>query len=274
MMLGKEEQARRSHCIALDMEDVYAAFRLAKATSEFVDYFKINRAFLQAANVGFPLIERLHEINPKKGGNVIIDLKWDDSPGTVYGYSKDVSRMHGVGMFTIHIPREDSGGEKMCHAALRGAEEATKEYKGQRVGEDGIYNKGRPKVIGITELTTSTRPDYIEAVMKKAEQAVSWGLDGIVAAGEMAGELQTGFGSKLLYLFPGMRLDGMVRNEQVHTYSPKEIMKEFRDAGGDPDNIILIAGRAVTQHRDKSERGYDFIRERAYGVVKEIASEP
>ena len=109
MLLGKEGQARRNLCIALDVEDVHDALKLAKATSEFVGYFKINRVFLQAADAGFSLISRLEEIKPKEEGSVIVDLKWHDSPGTVHGYSKDVSRMFGVSMFTIHIE-----GERKC----------------------------------------------------------------------------------------------------------------------------------------------------------------
>jgi len=271
MMLGKEELAKENLCIALDTENPERALKLWQATAFSASYSKVNRVYIQAANAGFPLIERLEEISPSRDGSVIVDLKWHDSPGTVHGYSKDVSRMHGVGMFTIHIPREDSGGEEMCHAALRGAEDATKEYGGRRVGESGIYTKKRPKVIGITELTTSTRPDYSEAVMRKAEQAVSWGLDGIVAAGKMARELQKGFGSELLYLFPGMEFEGIAGSEQVHTYSPKEITREFIDAGGDPGNFILIAGRAVTKLRE-GEANYVFVRKRTHGVVKEIAS--
>ena len=267
-MLGKEGQARKNHCIALDAEDVHDALKLAKKTSDLVGYFKVNRVFLQGADAGFSLISRLEEIKPDEEGSVIVDLKWYDSPGTVYGYAKDISRMLGVAMFTIHI----EGGEEMCHAALQGAEDATKEYRGRRVGENGIYAKRRPRVIGITELTTSNAENYRELVMKKAEQAVSWGLDGVVAAGEMAGQLQREFGSKLISLYPGMEFEGMAGSEQVHTYSPKELTREFIDAGGDPNNFILIAGRAVTQPRDKRERGYDFVRERAYGVVKEIAS--
>lgn len=101
MLLGKEGQARRNLCISLDVEDVYTALRLARATSEFADYFKINRVFLQAADAGFPLIARLNEIKPKEEGSVIVDLKWYDSAGTVYGYSRDVSIMLGISMFTI-----------------------------------------------------------------------------------------------------------------------------------------------------------------------------
>lgn len=151
----------------------------------------------------------------------------------------------------------------MCHAALRGAEDATKNLR--RVGENGIYKQKRPRVIGITELTTSNKKNYNELVMERAEQAVNWGLDGIVAAGEMAGELQREFGSKLLYLFPGMKFNSIAGSGQVHTYSPREVIRDCKDA-------ILISGRAITQHRDKEE-GYDFVRERAYGVIKEIASE-
>jgi len=260
MMLGKRGQAKRNHCISLDVEDVYTALKLAKATSEFADYIKINRVFLQAADAGFPLIARLHEIKPKEEGSVIVDLKWYDSAGTVYGYSKDVSKMLGVSMFTIHI----SGGEEMCHAALKGAEDATKNLR--RVGEDGIYKQRRPRVIGITELTTSDKENYNELVIERAEQAVSWGLDGIVAAGEMAGELQMEFGSKLIYLFPGMRFNEMAGSGQIHTYSPREVIRDCKDA-------ILISGRAITQPRGKNERGYDFVRKRAHGVIKEIASE-
>ena len=79
----------------------------------------------------------IKEVSARKG-NVFLDLKFHDTPETVFNYAKAVS-IPGISFFNVHI----AGGEEMCKRAMEGV------YEG--AGERGIE---RPKVIGVTELTS------------------------------------------------------------------------------------------------------------------------
>ena len=259
MQLTEEEmQAIDKQCISLDFvedlhgrPDVHRNLDLAEATSDFAGFYKTNFTFVQAANSALPLTARLYEIKPKEDGCVFLDLKLYDSPPTVYRYAKIISSMIGISMFTVHI----DGGEAMCREAIRGAEEATKALR--RVGKNDFYNQPRPRVIGVTELTTSNFPGYNNSVMRKAELARKWGLDGITAPGTLVEKLVKGFGADWFYIFPGMKFKGVGGEKQMHTYSPEEIARVCT-------NYLLISGSAVSRSPNPGET--------AYGILKVIAA--
>src|SRR3990172_3829981 len=118
-LTAKEQEATRYLCAALDTETPYEAEDLLKEVSGLVAYSKVNSVFTQASAYGFPVVARLHEINPRRDGGVILDTKTHDTPSSTYHTIKGLSKILGVSMITVHT----AGGEEMCRMAVRGAED-------------------------------------------------------------------------------------------------------------------------------------------------------
>src|SRR3989344_1341283 len=242
----REKLATEQLCLALNVRDPFKAESLANDLVDFFGYFKLTSVLISSGVFGLPLIERLNALKPGKDGAIFLDLKWHDTPDQVYEYAYNASRYRGVSMFTVHV----CGGEKMCKRAVEGAEDATMRL----IREEGFsYMKKRPKVIGVTELTTTNLENFEDSVMRKAEEAKRWGLEGITAPGTMAGRLQREFGSDFLYVFPGMEWKGIKSKSQIHTYSPEKILKEC-------ENFLLVAGSAVIRSEDKVKTAYEIIK--------------
>ncbi|MFH1801790.1 MAG: orotidine 5'-phosphate decarboxylase / HUMPS family protein [archaeon] len=151
----KEQEARRRVCLALDVPTVAEAIALAGELSDYVGMCKIGKELHTAAcNKGTPIVK---EIFDRKGA-VFLDLKFHDTPNTVYGAAK-ASAVPGVSFFNIHV---GESGENMCKKAVEGA------YEGAQV--IGIE---RPKVIGVTVLTSISDDD-----LKK--EGIDFGYDNLV----------------------------------------------------------------------------------------------
>ena len=163
-------------------------------------------------------------------------------------------------MLTVHI----AGGEAMCKKALEAAENVTGV---KRVGENGFYTLERPKILGVTVLSSLDDSDlraqglgigYEDLVMRNTELAREWGLDGVICTVNMVGKLENIFGSDFIYLLPGMEWEGMRGEEQKHPYSPREGMRACK-------NPLLVGGSAIT--KAKSEKAA------VYGILKDMAKE-
>jgi orotidine-5'-phosphate decarboxylase len=189
----KEKEMRKRICLALDVPTVKKGLDLVAELSYFVGTFKINNLHHAAAREKIDIIEEIRN----RGGSVFLDLKYHDTPQTVYNYGRD-SAVPGVYVFNIHIE-----GEAMCKKAIEGA-------------RDGAEERGiqRPKVIGVTALTSLDDDDlavqglgikYNNLVLKRTELAKKWGLDGVVCAASKAGDLEKRFGSDFTYVTPGIK---------------------------------------------------------------------
>ena len=230
----KIHAARSRVCLALDVPAVNTALELVAELSEYVGTFKVGKQLHTAAgNEGLNIIQEIHN----RGGNVFLDLKFHDTPNTVYEASR-ASTVPGVFIFNVHV----AGGEAMCRKALEGAREAAV-----------VRDIKSPKVIGVTVLTSLGDEDlaaqnlgipYDDLVMRRTELAVEWGLDGIVCPANKAGELEKRFGSKLLYVTPGIAWAGKHGAGQKQLYTPDLAVK-------DCSNSILVLGSAITKAEEK-----------------------
>ncbi len=135
----KEQEAKGRVCLALDVPTVKEGLDLVSELSPYAGTFKINSLYNAAINEGKNMIEEIR----KRNGSVFLDLKFHDTPNTVYGFSRD-SAVPGVYVFNIHV----AGGEEMCKKAVEGA------YEGAQI--NGV---ARPKVIGVTVLTSLANSD-------------------------------------------------------------------------------------------------------------------
>ncbi|MGD9275635.1 MAG: orotidine-5'-phosphate decarboxylase [Candidatus Pacearchaeota archaeon] len=225
----KEEQARKRVCLALDVPTTSEALSLAGELSDLVGMCKIGKELhTSACNEGVPIVREIYN----KKGSSFLDLKYHDTPNTVYGAAK-ASAVPGVSFFNIHL---GESGEPMCEKALEGA------YKGAQ--ERGIE---RPGVIGVTVLTSIDDSDlkkegintrYDELVERRTELARRWGLDGVVCPASKAGGLEK-MGYDFKKVTPGIKWAGVQRKGQKQLYTPDLAVQ-------DCSNSILIIGGAIT----------------------------
>ncbi|MDO4669929.1 MAG: orotidine-5'-phosphate decarboxylase [Aerococcus sp.] len=176
---------------------------------------------------GPALIEKLSA----KGFPIFLDLKCHDIPNTVYLALKQLSQ-YPVDMVTVHC----LGGQKMMEAAVAGANE-------------GPY---RPKVMGITQLTSTSKAmlneemaisgDVITSVISLAQLAKKSGLDGVVSSVLETRAIKQATAPDFLNLTPGIRLEKAKNDDQTRIATPAEA----REAGSD----YLVVGRPITQAKD------------------------
>jgi len=242
----KEQEARKRVCLALDVPTVEGAIHLAHELSDYFEMFKIGKQIhTSAGNKGINIVKEIYEV----GGDIFLDLKFHDTPNTVYQASFQCG-FPGIGMFNIHV----AGGEEMCKKAVKGAWE-------------GIYSAEakRPKVIGVTVLTSLDDSDlevqklgikYDDLVRKRTELAREWGLDGIVCPANKAGDLEKEFGSDFIYVTPGIKYAGKQGTGQKQLYTPAKAVQDCTSS-------ILVIGSAITNAEDKKETAYEVLQDMA-----------
>lgn len=239
----KEKKARKRNCLALDnLESVYQGIELSKEQSPFFGIVKVGKELNQiAVNEGVNIIRAIYE----QGTEVFLDLKLHDTPNTVFRAAYQCS-VPGVRMFNAHI----SGAESMCKKAIEGS------YKGAE-----YFRTERPKVIGVTELTSLNDDDlkvqrldikYNDLVRRRTELAKKWGLDGVICPARIAGSLEKEFGSDFLYVTPGIEWKGKKGEGQKQLYTPDMAIR-------DCSNSILVIGSAVTGAENRRETAYEIL---------------
>ena len=237
-----EIKAKERICLALDVPTVKDALKLADELKDFIGYFKIGKELhTSACNEGIPIIQTIHEM----GAKVFLDLKYHDTPNTVYKDSK-ASTVPGVAFFNIHI----AGGEDMCKKAVLGAHERAKEL-----------NISPPKIIGVTVLTSLDDEDlneqnlgitYENLVIQRAKLAEKWGLDGIVCPANKAKEIQVKLGVDYLFVTPGIKWEGKHGTGQKQLYTPDRAVQDCK-------NSILVIGSAITKRQNRRNITLDII---------------
>ena len=238
----KEREARERVCLALDVPSVGQGLDLASELSDFVGSVKVNSLYNVATHEGVDIIKEIRE----RGTETFLDLKYHDTPNTVFNYARD-SSIPGVGIFNVHI----GGGEEMCKRAMDGARE-------------GAESRGieRPRVVGVTVLTSLSDEDlreqgleitYRDLVKRRAELAKEWGLDGIVCGANVAGDMEEEFGSDFLYVTPGLKWAGKSGKGQKQLYTPDKAVR-------DCSSSVLVIGSALRNSEDRRGTAYDILK--------------
>ena len=228
--------------IALDVPGHKQAVALAEklsaglAANASAIWFKVGMELYTAA--GPAVVEALKAL----GFSVFLDLKYHDIPNTVAGAMRAAARL-GVDMANIHI----CGGEAMTRAAVAGARE----------GADMAGRKA-PLILGVTVLTSLAPKDLAVTglpadlynsgldesaqlaalAMLRANQAKTWGLDGVVCSGHEAANIKQACGRGFICLTPGIRPRSGEVNDQSRIMTPSEAVA----AGSD----FLVVGRPIT----------------------------
>jgi orotidine-5'-phosphate decarboxylase len=207
--------------LALDMDDLVVALRLARELEPWFGVAKVGLELFSAA--GPDAIASLTEL----GYDVFLDLKLHDIPTTVEKSARVIGAL-GVSYLTIHA----MGGPVMLRAGVEGFLE-------------GALAAGfeRPVALAVTVLTSDNdAPAHI--LPKRIGLAIEAGAGGVICAGtdvplvrELAPRLKT--------VVPGTRPAGAPTHDQARVTTPADAIA----AGAD----LLVIGRVVTHANDPAE---------------------
>lgn len=211
---GLPPELRARMALALDVDDLVQALRLARQLSPWFGVVKVGLELFTAAGpdaVGTML---------DNGFDVFLDMKLHDIPSTV-GKAAAVCGALGAGYLTMHA----SGGGAMLSAGVQGFEE-------------GARNAGLPQPVSvaITVLTSDAdAPPHI--VPNRLRLAVESGCRAIVCSGPDLKNVRE-LSPRTQRIVPGIRAIGAERHDQPLAVTPAEALREGAD--------LLVIGRAVT----------------------------
>ena len=169
--------------VALDVPDLGSAQALVERLGDSVSFYKIG---LELATTGdyFRLLEWLLQRNKR----VFADLKLYDIPATVGAAVRQMSRS-GASFLTVHGDRA--------------------------IMEAAAANKGETlRILAVTVLTSLGPEDLARGgigldvatlALRRAEDAIASGCDGVIASPLEARELRNRLGPKALIVTPGIR---------------------------------------------------------------------
>ncbi len=202
--------------LALDMDDLVAATRLARILSGHFSVAKVGLELYSAA--GPEAVGAVMDL----GYEVFCDLKLHDIPNTVNRCARVLGEL-GVKFLTLHA----AGGREMLGAGAGGLAEGS---------------AGSARALAVTVLTSDpAQAQTADVVARRMELAARSGCGGVVcAAPDLIPTRHVAPG--LLRVVPGIRLPGDPSNDQRRVATPAEAL----NAGAG----LLVVGRSVTSSED------------------------
>lgn len=226
--------AERILC-ALDTKSADDAQSLARQLKGVIGGIKLGLEFFTAAGPdGFAEVA-------DAGLPIFLDLKFHDIPNTV---AQAVASVVPLGPFMLNV--HASGGAAMMRAAADSA--------GEAASKAGI---AKPKVIGVTVLTSLDRDDLNAAGMQAPveEQAVrlaslakASGLDGVVCSAKEVRAIRAACGEDFTLVTPGIR-PAARDDDQKRVVTPAEAVALGSD--------YLVIGRPITAAADPARAASD-----------------
>jgi orotidine-5'-phosphate decarboxylase len=226
--------ARDRLIVALDLPSVGDAERMVAKLGDAVSFYKIGYELAFSGGIAFA------GALAQTGKKIFLDLKLHDIINTVER-ATDRAAALGATFLTVHAFPQT------MRAAVAGR------------------GKSALKILAVTVLTSWDDKDVAEAgyslslrelVQKRAEQARSAGVDGLVASAAEAAELRARVGKSLLLVTPGIRPAGGEAGDQKRVVTPAAAIK----AGVDH----MVVGRPIVAAADPKAA--------AQAIVDEIAS--
>ncbi len=205
--------------LALDVDDLVAATRLARSLS---GYFRVAKVGLELyAAAGPEAVGAMIDL----GYDVFCDMKLHDIPNTVNRCARVLGEL-GVSLLTAHA----AGGGEMLRAAADGL----------RAG-----SSGSARLLAVSVLTSEEAGATTEdLVARRFELAAAAGCGGVVCASVDLARTRH-VAPELLRVVPGIRLPGDSHDDQRRVAAPAEAVA----AGAD----LLVVGRSVTKAGDPLE---------------------
>lgn len=206
--------------IALDEADIEAARRLVDILGDQVCAYKIGLTLLAQGGLGL-----CREISAT-GKSVFQDWKLHDIGAQVEGAAKAISN-GDCDFLTVHAEPQV--------------------MKAAHLGREGT----RTKLLAVTVMTSLTQDDLndmgygmalSDLVMRRVDQAVECGMDGVVASPHEAAHIRARVGADFLIVTPGVRPEGADINDQKRIATPQSALLNGASH--------LVIGRPVTRAPD------------------------
>ena len=206
--------------VALDEPDLDAARALVATLGDSVSFYKVGITLL--AQGGLVLCDELRA----QGKQVFQDWKLHDIGAQVEGAARAVSA-GACDLLTVHAEPQ------VMRAAVAG-----------RTGD-------RTRIIGVTVLTSLNQYDIDEMgygmeladlVMRRVDQAVECGLDGIVSSPHEAAMIRARVPADFLIVTPGVRPEGSDKGDQQRIATPQDALLHGASH--------VVVGRPITRAPD------------------------
>ncbi|HXW35445.1 MAG TPA: orotidine-5'-phosphate decarboxylase [Acidimicrobiales bacterium] len=218
LMARELDEPRSRLALALDLDDMVEALRLAQRLHPWFRVAKVGMELFSAA--GPEVVSALIDDNY----DVFLDVKLYDIPTTV----RKAGRVIGA-LGPMYLTAHAQGGEAMLKAAVEGVTDGAS-AAGGRV----------PSVLGVTVLTSD--PHASDAlVLERAELAARAGCGGLVCAASDLATARRG-APGLMAVVPGIRPAGTSADDQARPATPANALRLGAD--------LLVIGRAVTHAAD------------------------
>lgn len=206
--------------VALDLPTIAEADAMVERLGDAVDSYKIGLQLLPIGGVEFG--QRLKA----RGKNVFYDFKLHDIGATVEKATRSIAGL-GADLLTVHA-RPD-----VMRAAAVGR------------GASSL------KILGVTVLTSLDQQALLDIgyndnaeklVMRRVEQALAAGIDGVVSSPLEAAAIRAVVPDSFLVVTPGVRPAGATKGDQKRVATPASAL-----ASGASH---LVVGRPITQADD------------------------
>src|SRR4051812_47360681 len=217
---GVDDSIRSRLALALDVDDLVVASRMARELRPFFGVVKVGLELYSAE--GPDAITAMVDM----GFDVFADIKLLDIPTTVGRAARALGSL-GADYLSLHA----FGGVDMLQAGCEGLS----------AGADSA-GLNEPIALAVTILTSDRdAPPHI--LPKRVATAVEAGCGGIVcAAADVANAKQ--IAPRLIAVVPGIRPAGADAHDQLRASTPAQAMENGAD--------ILVIGRAVTAAKDRA----------------------
>ena len=223
----RDADVRNRLAIALDVDDLVEATRIAKEVRPWFGVAKVGLELFSAA--GPDAVVEMVEC----GYRVFLDLKLHDIPTTVRRAAHVVGAL-GATYVTLHA----AGGSPMLRAGVEGF-------------ANGASNAGLPPPIALAVTVLTSDDDAPPHVLgKRVQTAVESGCRGIVCAATDVREAKL-LAPRLVTVVPGIRPAGASRDDQKRTSTPQGALAVGAD--------LLVIGRAVTAAADRAKAAAEVV---------------
>lgn len=226
--------------VALDVPTFKEAKQLVDLLSPAVTIFKIGSQLFTACG---PMAVRYVL---SQGRDVFLDLKYHDIPNTVASAVRAAVGLQVLGHEALDERKQKGptpGRIRLLTVHIQGGEEMLKSAAEAAAREAERLTVFRPRIVGITVLTSQAKTDNIHAlVAERACLAVNSGLDGVVASSQETALIRRETGLKTVIVTPGIRPAGAQAGDQKRVATPGEAIQSGSD--------YLVIGRPIIQASD------------------------
>ncbi len=221
------EETRSHLALALDVDDLVSALRLARDLKPYFGVAKVGLELFSAA--GPEAVSALVDM----GYDVFLDLKLHDIPTTVHKAARVIGA-YGARYLTMHA----MGGPVMVRAGVDGFREGAEAA--------GIID---PVPLAVTVLTSDNgAPPHV--LPNRVATAIEAGAGGLVCAGTDVGDVRL-LAPRLILVVPGTRPHGAPIHDQARITTPAAALA----AGAD----LLVIGRIVTDAADPVDAAQELV---------------